>query len=147
MSGPEELEYLEFDVVKEDWTKYKLEDGAILKSKFILGTVLKKKGVEGEYSLNGETVTFAVVPKELWGPPSTKRYTRQELLESIDKEDMKFTCLTPDSWNVYRLKDGFTINVKLELIQVSRTNKFTEKGERIYIFNIQPLFKGKRTRT
>ncbi|MGC8848998.1 MAG: hypothetical protein ACP5QI_00795, partial [Candidatus Bathyarchaeia archaeon] len=73
MSGPEELEYLEFDVVKEDWTKYKLEDGAILKSKFILGTVLKKKGVEGEYSLNGETVTFAVVPKELWGPPSTKR--------------------------------------------------------------------------
>jgi len=147
MSRNENLEYVDFDVVKEDWSLYRLEDDTCLKSKFILGGVLKEHGTEGEYAINSHTFTVAIVPKNLWGPPETQKFAKQELRDSVEKEDMKFTSLTPDMWNVYRLKDGYTISVKLELTMVSRTTKHNEKGERIYIFNIQPIIKGKKTKT
>ena len=141
----DDLEYLDFVTVKEDWTLFKLEDETVLKSRFILGSVLKKRGIEGEYSLNTHVHTVAIVPKKLWGSPSSTEATRQELIASVEREDMKFTCLTPDMWNVYRLRDGFTVSVRLELVTVSRTTRYTEKGERVYTFNIQPIIKLKRT--
>lgn len=145
MSKSEELEYVDFEVAKEDWTVFKLEDETLLKSRFTVGAILKKKGTVGEYNVNQNLFTVAIVPKNLWGPPATQKYSREDMFRSIEKEDVKFQCVTPDMWNVYRLSDGFTVSIKLELVMVSRTTLFTERGERIYTFNIQPIFKGKRS--
>ena len=145
MSTSTDLEYVDFESPREDWTIFELADGTILKSKYILGTVLKGKGAIGEYSVNHHVFTVAIVPKKYWGPPDSKKYTQPELMVAIEEEDIKAECKTPDMWYVYKLKDGFTLSVKLELVIASRTKMYSERGDRIYIFNIEQLVKGKKT--
>jgi len=94
MSKSEELEYVDFEVAKEDWTVFKLEDETLLKSRFTVGAILKKKGTVGEYNVNQNLFTVAIVPKNLWGPPATQKYSREDMFRSIEKEDVKFQCVS-----------------------------------------------------
>lgn len=138
-----ELEYVNFDIVKEDWTIFELDDGTILKAKFVLKIVLKRKDTIGDYSLNSDTVTAVVVDKKWWGPRSDREYSLKELMAAIEAEDIPFKTKTPDVWNVYKLKDGTTLSVKIELASVSRTKLYNRMGERIYVLNTAPIIKGK----
>lgn len=138
--------YIDFKTTHEDWSVYKLKDGSILKARFILIKVLD----EGEYDERGNPIyginsinaVGVLVPEKLRGEPSKERYSRSELEESIVEEDMEFDRIK-EGWNTYELENGAKISVKLVLVSVSRTNKFDSMGEPIYIFNVQPLMKGK----
>jgi len=138
-----DLEYVNFSTLKEDWTIFELDDGSVLKAKFVLKLVLRPKGTIGDYSINSDTVVAVAVDKKWWGPPSNREYSLQEIMANIEKEEMSFKTKTPDSWNVYQLEDGSIISVKLELVTISRTSLYTTKGERTYTFNIQPLIKAR----
>lgn len=138
--------YIGFKATHEDWSEYKLEDGAILKARFVLIKVLDATEYDEQgnpiYDVNSTNAVGVFVPEKLRGNPSKERYSRNELEESIVKEDMEFERIK-EGWNTYELENGAKISVKLILAAVSRTNKFDSRGEPIYIFNIQPLIKGK----
>ena len=138
--------YIDFKATHEDWSEYKLEDGAIFRARFVLIKVLDT-GQYDEwgnpiYDINSTNAVGVLVPENLRGEPSKKKYSLTELEESIVKEDMKFETIK-EGWNTYELENGVKISVKLVLVSISRTNKFDSRGEPIYIYNVQPIIKVK----
>lgn len=53
--------------------------------------------------------------------------------EDVDFEEVK------EGWNVYRLKDGATLKVKLVLVGVKRLKKHNPDGSPIYVVNSQNI--------
>ena len=107
-----------------------------------------KEGVDDRgrplYSFSWTNVIGAVSPQNLRGPPSTRRYSPEELENSIDKEDLKSTILK-EGWSEYELedKDKTRLFIKPILVEVSRPKKYDSRGNPIYMTNIQPIFKVK----
>ncbi|MEM2137047.1 MAG: hypothetical protein QXX09_05520 [Candidatus Methanomethylicia archaeon] len=56
----------------------------------------------------------------------------------IEGEDVDFEEVE-EHWNVYKLKDGTTLKVKLVLIGVKRLKKYNPDGSPIYIINAQNI--------
>jgi len=134
-------ESLEFDIIKEPWNKYKLEDGTIIKTRFILINVVKEGTDEtGKpiYNFNSDNVLGALAPKELLGTPSDKAYTIAERTSSIEKE-LTFETIQED-WNEYKLSDGSIMKIKLVLVNATRTSLRDKRGQPVYLLNNQPLY-------
>jgi hypothetical protein len=107
----------------------------------VLKTVIKFG--DGRYLFGVDQITgIASLPEKLRGPPSTQKYSPEELSKNIEIEDLEFKTLK-DNWNVYRLSDGLTVSIKCEVTQINKTRLFNEFGEPIYTVNITPLFKVK----
>lgn len=139
--------YFEFvDVVSssEDWSIYKLEDGTIVKIRFVLIKALREatfdKYGNPVYHLNSQNIVGIIPLKSSVGTPSPS-YTQDELASFVTHEDMEFETIK-EPWNEYKLKDGTVIRVKLVLSMVSKTNKYESHGEPIYLVNSQPIIKG-----
>lgn len=134
-------ESIEFEIIKEPWNKYKLEDSTIIKTRFILIHVVKE-GVDESggpiYNFNSDNVVGAVAPKELIGTPSNRTYTLEERMSSIEKE-LSFETIQED-WNEYKLADEVILKVKLVLIKVAKTSLRDGRGQPLYLVNNQPLF-------
>jgi hypothetical protein len=140
-SMPSTYEYVDFEIANEGWDIYEIEDGTRLRTRIVLRTVIKFE--EGSYQFGVERITaVASLPEKLRGPPSTQKYSPEELSKNIEIEDMKFKILK-ENWNVYRLRDGATVSIKGELAQINKTKLFNELGEPIYMVYITPLFKVK----
>lgn len=133
-------------MIKEDWSSYKLEDDTILKLKRVLIKVIGAKETDkiGKpvHHVQTYNVMGILVPDNLMGTPTKREYTLKELFDSIVADDMKFEIIK-ESWDEYRLKDGSTLEIKPTLVKVSRTDKFDERGEPIYLVNSEPLIKEK----
>lgn len=141
---PLEPEYIEFDTIRERWSKYKLEDGTIIKIKFVPIKFAREKIDDAGnpvYLANYTNVVGSVPPSNLLGSPSSKKYGRQEIIDAIVEEDMRFETLEED-WNEYQLKDGSKLSVKAVVTKVDKTNLFDEKGEPLYNVSHQVLMKG-----
>lgn len=151
--SPRSFEYVDFEVEKEIWNKYKLEDGAILKTKFVLINILAQKGIgevikklhmekstlELNFSLQSSNVLGVEVPTALLGDPSKVKYSPMELAESIIDDDLDIEAIS-ESQNRYRLNfekvgEVAYLRIKSSPIKVSRTSKFDEYGVPQYIVN------------
>jgi len=124
-------DYIEFDVEKEDWGFLKLEDGAILKIKFVL---ISLKKINDNYDANGQVLVGSLLPKSLRGPPSQTMYSEEELRRSIVNYDVKFEVLK-QAQSIYNLSDGNKVYINLVVTQVMKTDKYNSRGEQIYIVN------------
>jgi len=144
--------YADFEVVRERWNKYKLEDNSILKTKFVLINVIlektldeavkefetfiekgkKPKGVEMGIGFQSRNIMGIEAPRRLRGEPSSKKYKTKELRASIIKDDLDFEVLE-ETWNSYKLKNGITLKIRNSPINVSRTSKFDIRGTPIYV--------------
>jgi len=131
------IRYIDFETSKEVWNEYKLEDGTIIKLKFILIKIIKENT---KYSLNSQMVTGAIPSPDLIGTPSQGIYSPQELEKSIEKKDLQFETVKED-WNIYELNDGSKLSVKPILVSVSRTNRYDQQGEPIYATQTQQIIK------
>ncbi|MGB9615405.1 MAG: hypothetical protein ACPL3B_07885, partial [Fervidobacterium sp.] len=92
-----DLKPIEFEVEKEVWNRYRLEDDAILKTKFVLINVfaekafeekverIKKgeKNVKVDFEFQSSNVVGVTVPPNLIGEPSNQQYPLQELEASV----------------------------------------------------------------
>lgn len=56
----------------------------------------------------------------------------------VEGEDVDFEEVE-EHWNVYRLKDGTTLKVKLALLSVKRLKKYNPDGTPVYIISAQNL--------
>ena len=139
-----DFEVVEVVSSKEDWSKYKLEDGTILKIRFILIKALRETNLDQfgnpVYHLNSQNIVGMVPLKSSFGTPSP-HITQEELSSSISHEDMKFEAIQ-EPWNDYELADGTKVRVKLVLSMVSKTDKYESHGEPVYLVNSQPIIKG-----
>jgi hypothetical protein len=132
---------LDFDVLKEIWNKYELQDHAVLKVKIVLTMVVKAEtqtAPSGSPPLQPYNVDFQsiiIVLTNERGPPDTRTYSQAELNSAITKSDIRFTTITQD-WNEYVVDDGARIKVQPVLLGVSKTSKFNNKGLPIYVTNV-----------
>jgi hypothetical protein len=144
--GPlKDFEYVDFDVMKENWNKHRLEDGTILKSKFVLISVMaekgykekmrkaeKEKGVGVHYEFLSSNLVGAEVPEKLMGLPETQKFTPEELVSSVVLDDMDFETVA-ESWNAYQLEKIGLLKVRASPVRVRRSGKLDDHGRPIYL--------------
>lgn len=136
-----ELTELDFDVLKEPWNVYQLEEGPILRTKYVLTRVVRKREEGGRfgYAFKGRNiVSLSHFPPELRGPPSPRIYSPEELQASIIDDDVRYSTIV-EEWNEYIAEDGASIRVKLVVVKVSRTDKTDRDGEPIYLVQTSVL--------
>ncbi|MFQ5998492.1 MAG: hypothetical protein ACE5KO_04220 [Candidatus Bathyarchaeia archaeon] len=139
----EEYGYEEFDILEENWSEYHLSDSSIMKTRLILQKLFKTvQDGSGSitYGFNSSNLISVMCPKSLRGSASITAYTPQELNASIVEDDLHYETIK-ENWNRYRLRNETVISLKLALVKISRTGKFDNKGEPIYLVNTQPLMK------
>jgi len=142
---PSDFVFADFEVVREGWNKYKLEDRSILKTKFVLISVIMEKnykeimeraktekGLKVGLGFQAHDVVGVEAPVELRGEPDSGKYRVEELRSSIIKEDMDFEVVS-ETWSIYKLENGIAIKVRSAPVSVSRTSKFDERGSPIYL--------------
>jgi len=142
---PRDFVFVNLEVVREGWNSYKLEDGSILKTKFVLINVIMEKNFKQKIEkartekglglglgISSHNVIGVEAPIELRGEPSTKACSLDELRASVVKEDMDFDVIK-ETWNVYKLEEGIMMKARSSPINVSRTSKFDMHGLPIYL--------------
>jgi hypothetical protein len=126
-------DYLEFEVEKEDWNILDLEDGPIIKTKFLMISLKKSEDEKGRgFETNALNIVGVMTPPERRGPHSDRDYTPEEIERSIINRDVPFKT-REEGWSVYKLQDGSKLSVKLVTSQISKTDKFDRRGQSIYI--------------
>ena len=134
MEERDKSSWLNFEVLREPWNRYRLIDGTILAVKHVLAEVIKRAMPEGKFSLGigvQQIIGFSHIPNRLLGTPSTEKYSPEEIRSSIVEDDMRYDTLS-EEWNEYVAEDGTRIRLKVTLTRVSRTNKFDKDGKPIY---------------
>jgi len=126
---------IDFEVLREPWNKYSVEDGAYIKTRFIVTKFRKREPTSADeqlqYGFEGKNLVVAYnVPEELKGPPSTRQYTPEELSENA--KDMRYSVIF-EEWNEYVLEDGTAVRIKSNVVEILRTDKFDRNGDPIYI--------------
>jgi len=139
----DDCEYLSFDTIKEDWNEYEIEDGTILRIKFVMVKIVRKK-ISGQsnsynYGFNSSNVIGVNSPKI--HEPGERKYYSQELNDYITNTDMECKPLK-EVWNEYLIKkDKTKIQVKIVVTGIKKASKFDEFGDPYYFVNTQPVFK------
>jgi hypothetical protein len=141
-------EELDFEVKKEVWNVYELEDGSILRFKGVLIKVMKDLKVPPPptgapagaktmgISLSFQDIMTVKSPLHLKGKPS-QPISPQEM-HDLPKTEVEFNPFYED-WNTYDLKDGTEIRVKINISKIEKVEgKFDNFGNQIYIVNSVP---------
>jgi hypothetical protein len=153
-------EVVDFQVVREDWSRYKLADGATLKTRLVITKVIRTDQYDpatGEpmYVFSSTTLMSTICPNALRGKPTVQPLTPQLVQQSIT-EVIDFESVDLDGkWNVYNFSDGTVLKIKLEVTKVSKTSLCEETGDPVYFvasqnvvrFTTPPNLFNKRART
>jgi replication initiation and membrane attachment protein DnaB len=141
-------DFADFKIVHEDWTLNKLADNSLLRSRVILSGVLIDKNLlskiethikTGEKAIAGLSIKTRQVfevepPTSLRGLPDSKAYSNEELKSCIVEEDMDFETMH-QGWNIYELKNGLKIKLRISIVAVHRTSKFDNRGMPVYMID------------
>lgn len=119
--------------MKEKWNKYLLEDGVLLKLKFVLKKLfeVKETDTQGQMSFDFQNViTLGRVPERLRGPSSIEPL--RILPDNIIQKHLDFD-IENEYWNEYILHDDHRrVKIKLSLKNVDKSNLFDKHGEPVY---------------
>jgi hypothetical protein len=142
--SPKTGSFVNFEIEREGWSLYRIEDRTLLRARFILTGVLMEGKLEEMVEqlkpgqkpklglfLRSRRVFTAESPLELRGNPDSKAYTTTELKSSITNEDMDFETIR-EVWNLYKLENGITLKARLSAVTINKTNKFESAGMPIY---------------
>lgn len=153
---------VDFDVIREDWHVYELEDNSIIRTKNVLMTVIdegpadeKEAGAPGLRKIGFGVKLLNVVhsPKHLRGRKG-KVWSTSELEKSIVKHNLKFRQIKDGGKAKYETKK-MEIIVLTRVNQVDKTSKFDQNRNPAYIVRIEsqilmaekPEKKQKKTKT
>lgn len=123
---------IDFEIIKEPWNKYQISDGSILRTRTILKKVERiTDGDKISFTMDAQTLTVIDADESLKGTPSKKISTRNELLKSIDKPDIRYDTLAQE-FNEYVLDEGTKIKIFTNVTGISRTTLKDAKGDPVY---------------
>jgi len=138
---PADFVFVNFEVEKEGWNVYKLEDGSLLKTKFVLMDVIMERDFKEKIAkartektklrlglgISSRNIVGIEAPLKLRGEPSTKAFTQEELRASVVNDDMDYEVVK-ETWNVYKLEEGIVLKARGTPINVAKTDKFDSRG-------------------
>jgi len=126
---------IDFDVVREPWHKYELNDNTTIKIKYVLTRLFKTQtGEKRNYGIDGQTITVILPTKESKGQPDPTKYTSEDYNKAIIQEDVRYNTIS-DEWYEYIVDDGSKIRLKMTVSGISKTDKFDANGDPVYIVN------------
>jgi len=136
---------IEFDVIKENWTKYQLRDDTVLRVRIaVLKVVEEGIGEVGfpNFRVATHNLLSALVPDKLKGPPSSdQKLTPTDIQEGTE---LTFDRMGTVQWQEYSLSTGWILMIKPEVAKVIRTKKYNNEREPIYWANIQAIMNVKK---
>lgn len=133
-----------FDVIREDWHVYELEDDSIIRTKNALMTIIdagpadeKEAGAPGlrKYGFGLKLLNVVHSPRHLRGPKG-KAWPVSELEKFIVERNLKFRQII-DAGNSEYETEKFKIIVSTRVRQVDKTSKFDMNGMPGYIVRTQ----------
>lgn len=141
---PETAAFVDFEIKREGWNLYRIEDGTLLRARaFLTGVTIGGKLEEMVKQLKPgqkpklrlafrlRTIFAAESPYELRGKPDSRTYTPAELKSFIIKKDVDFETIR-EIWNLYKLENGITLKSRLSVVTLNKTDKFESGGMPIY---------------
>jgi len=137
---------MEFTVVSEPWTKYKLEDQTKLFVKLVVVKVVRGLNEQGQpaYNMNAQNIIATHGAPNLRGQPSTTQLNLADPSSYKVVASLDFDRMGEEKWNEYHLTDGTVLKARLELSNVSRIDKYQGDGDPVYLVNTsQPLVRFK----
>jgi len=129
----------DFIVVKEDFSRYLVEDGTILRAKIVLRKVFRSPltdatGYPTQMAFDSVNVVSAFVPQPLKRTPSDTPADH-----NVDKsKELKFTVME-EKYQEYLMADGFRVTIKPTMVKVFRYEKYNDFGEPVYSVNLQAI--------
>jgi hypothetical protein len=129
---------IDFEILREPWSKYRLQDGTLLRVKNPVLHVYKSSENDQQglpnYRTAGASWMSTMIPKELYGSPSEKK--------AIDSKDttceMTFAIISED-WCDYKASDGMILKVKTEVTRIRKSMEYNEDGEPVYFADCKVL--------
>ena len=123
---------LDFEILKENWTKYRLlPDNAILRTRIAVRKVLQKDSETGDpgYAVIGQSIVSLLVPESLLRkkgdvPVQTGDITLAQISGGTDV-DVK-PLETEEHWQEYRTRNGWIVMVKAGIGRVVRIGTYSE---------------------
>jgi hypothetical protein len=148
---PEQMdvaEEVDFDVVKENWTRYSLSDKTLLRVRIGVLKVVKQ-GVSQigtpNFAVASQNILSAMVPPSLINKDEAKKPHREITADDIKAgTDLDFDLVEKPEWQEYRTKDGWIVMIKPEVGKIVKLNLYNELGEPAYWANIQSTFRVKK---
>lgn len=134
---------LDFEQLREQWSKYEISDGAVLKVKIVLLKVFRKaQPVIGSTSATASSTygvdlqTITVITTNERGQQDTKPRLPQEVAAHIVKDNLRFRTVEQD-WNEYLTSNNIRILVQPMVMRVGKSSFFDGRGEPLYHVEIQ----------
>jgi hypothetical protein len=138
--------FVDFKVMKEEWQRYSLSDGSVIRAKLILTSIYRTQTQTNPIGEPLYTWNFVLpipaalisYPDRFKGEQTTVPITPESLVQNID-ESVDFEMAgSQDEWNVYNLKDGSVLRLRLNLTGVQRTKFHSATGEPLYNLSAGP---------
>lgn len=137
-------EFLDFEVVNENWSTYEVEDGSILKSKFVLLSAIAygERDEENTRLSKFSTHTLYVVysPPELRGTPE-HNLSVEDLEEYVTERNLKFSQIKDSGLNAYKFEKRI-IEVDHRVNHIDKTSKYNKDGMPAYVIRGKTMILG-----
>lgn len=139
MQSVEDLQEVDFTVLKEDYSRWRISDGAIIKAKVVVkkiffSTLRTPEGYPQSFSIDSINSVTALVPPSLKGKPSN-----EPVDPSKDKgEEMVFDELDVKKQE-YMTNNGYRIEIKPVITKVFKYSKRDIYGYPVYNVSIQMI--------
>ena len=127
-----ETRSIEFEIIKEPWNKYQLQDNSVLKTRTVLKDIRRRtENNQIEYFIDAQILTVVRVSPDLKGSVNSKPILNDEVIKNIDLDDMRYDSMAQDS-NEYLLDDGTKIKMHTNITSISRSKLRDSHGDPIY---------------
>ena len=125
--------YIDFEVIKESWNTYSLQDGTKFKTRATLRSVRVGQGKnQTKHKVETAQEQVWLCDTTVQGEPSTQQYTPKQSEDNIEVQRCPYTTIQYES-SEYVLDDGTQIVLHTTLVNVARTSLYNNIGDRIYI--------------
>lgn len=135
-------EIVDFEILKENFNVYELEDDSIIKTKFILSFIIKTNerlpDGRNKYSFSNNNIISVFSPIDIRGK-SDKNYPVSELEKYIVEKNLKFRQISDGGWNEYKTKKSI-LRIRNRVKSIDKTSKFDSKGYPSYIVRSETEF-------
>lgn len=132
------VDEVDFEVIKDNWSRYQLRDGSLLRIRKPVVKILRTKVPDqfGRYNYVTPTMNLydVIVPPNMKNAPSPD----QQIGANDVLNEIEFDTINED-WSEYLLKNGTKIKIKPVLVKVTKTSKFNNFGDPIYLVDSQVI--------
>jgi len=134
-----DLKEVDFCVIKEDYSRFWLDDETIIKAKIVVRKIFVSpintpEGYPTQTAFDGANIVVAKVPASLKRTPSTERLNIQ-----VDKGEEIRHIKEEIHEQEYITDNGFRIAVRPVLTKVFRYAKYDAFGDPIYNVSLQQI--------